>query len=163
MWESVYSILRGHVVKCDSGCWEWTGYTPRYGQMSVMVDGKTKTVKCHRWVYYAVNGLEYRPFTDTGVAVLHKCDNPPCCNPDHLFAGTQLDNMADAVSKGRHVSPPRGRGESHSHNKLTEFDVATIRIIYNPRIVTCRAISKVYGISEGMVWSVVSGASWTHI
>jgi len=125
-----------------AGCMEWNGYCERYGVLAV--DGKT--VKAHRFAWETF----YGPIP-AGMMVLHKCDNPPCCNPDHLFLGTQKDNMRDAKAKGRlKPIPPcpsdrRPRGESHwtktgggrfagpanNNAKLSEED---INIILNGRV-----------------------------
>lgn len=78
----------------ESGCWIWTGHirTNGYGAMSI----KSKLQYAHRISWELHNG----PIPE-GLFVLHKCDNPPCVNPDHLFIGTQKDNLQDAFKKGR--------------------------------------------------------------
>ena len=80
-------------------CLEWTGYTRAFGYGQLMVDGKC--VGTHRVAWTLANG----PIPD-GICVLHRCDNPPCCEPAHLFLGTAADNTADMIAKGRHRSPP---------------------------------------------------------
>ncbi len=77
-----------------AGCWEWTGATAYYGYGKVGLDGRTTRV--HRAVYEAIFG----PIPD-GLFVLHRCDNPPCFRPDHLFLGTAGDNFHDMLAKGR--------------------------------------------------------------
>lgn len=85
--------LWSRVTKGDN-CWEWTGARNHKGYGEIGADGRVQ--KAHRiaWV------LTYGPIHD-GVDVLHRCDNPPCCRPDHLFLGDDADNMADMVRKGR--------------------------------------------------------------
>ena len=78
----------------DSGCIEWTGATNGCGYGSIQVSGRMVLV--HRLAWELVND----PITD-GLCVLHRCDNPSCCNVDHLSLGTHADNMADMVTKGR--------------------------------------------------------------
>jgi hypothetical protein len=82
------------VVVHPGGCWEWRGRRmPKgYGKLN----RGTKTVYAHRLAFELRNG----PIPD-GLYVLHKCDNPPCINPDHLFLGTQADNVRDRDTKGR--------------------------------------------------------------
>lgn len=91
-WRRVFMPL------ADECCWEWTGYRDErgYGRLSSRVSGVTKTISAHRLSWQIYKG-EIPP----GLCVLHKCDNPPCVNPDHLFLGNQRDNMLDCSSKGR--------------------------------------------------------------
>ncbi len=83
------------VNKTDS-CWLWTGATSsaNYGQIRF---AKDKCVLTHRLAWEVTKGA-----IPDGLYVLHRCDNPPCCNPDHLFLGTAADNTADMMAKGRH-------------------------------------------------------------
>ncbi len=92
-------------------CWEWTRMrrqgTHPYGLLYV----NNRQRRAHRIAWELANG----PIPD-GIEVCHRCDNPPCCNPAHLFLGTQRDNMDDCVAKGRHISQnpePRSRGDDH--------------------------------------------------
>ena len=85
-------LFWSHVAKSD-GCWLWTaGLNRGYGAFAV----HRKDIGAHRYSWMLENG----PIPD-GLFVLHRCDNPPCVRPDHLFIGTQLDNMLDKMSKGR--------------------------------------------------------------
>lgn len=87
------------------GCWIWTGAPDKDGYGFLMVrpgDGKVSVVKAHRMAYER----EYGPIP-SGLCVLHRCDNPACVRPSHLFLGTQLDNLADMRAKGRAVEQKR--------------------------------------------------------
>ena len=84
----------------SSGCWEWTGHRDRKGYGSAW-DGETMT-RAHRVAYLVFVGE-----IPGGLFVLHRCDNPPCCNPEHLFLGTHLDNMEDMRNKGRSIKRQR--------------------------------------------------------
>jgi hypothetical protein len=79
-------------------CWPWTGATRSgYGCLTVKVDGKPKSRRAARMAWALANGRPLGP----GMMALHRCDNPPCCNPAHLYEGTAADNMADKVARGR--------------------------------------------------------------
>lgn len=96
-----------HVTKTESGCWEWKGCRIKgrgYGIVKRFVDGKKKYRKVHRVAYELAIG----PVPE-GLMVCHHCDNPPCINPEHLFAGTGSDNMSDCVKKGRYKSPAKAK------------------------------------------------------
>ena len=84
------------IEKCENGCWEWTGVRNWMGYGRVSRAGRITSA--HRIAYE----LSVAAIPD-GLSVLHRCDNPPCCNPDHLFVGTVRDNAKDAVAKGRYV------------------------------------------------------------
>lgn len=92
------------VNRKDGGCWEWAAgrFSYGYGAFKRRVDGAWKQQKAHRLAYEWLVG----PIPD-GLIVCHACDNPPCCNPDHLFLGTQLDNQRDMIAKGRKGIHPR--------------------------------------------------------
>lgn len=83
-----------HVAKTE-GCWEWTGSTSKKGYGKLNIGGVTKAA--HRFSYEIANG----PIPEK-LFVLHRCDNPPCVRPDHLFTGTNEDNVKDMMKKGRH-------------------------------------------------------------
>lgn len=89
-------------VKKSDGCWEWTGHVMSpdrpYGYFSV---GATQ-YRAHRWIFERLHGALPRD-----VYVCHRCDNPRCVRPNHLFSGTAKDNMQDCLRKGRHTSVPR--------------------------------------------------------
>jgi len=85
-----------YVIKHDDGCWEWTGGTQKPGYGKLGAGGGDNAAYAHRVSWE----IHYGPIPE-GMRVLHRCDNPPCTRPDHLFLGTQTDNMKDMWAKGR--------------------------------------------------------------
>ena len=99
LWTSVRSqALFWLQVKKTDGCWLWTGTRHRQGYGLLTVGGRP--LKAHRASFLLANG-----YLMTDMKVLHTCDNPPCVNPAHLRLGTQADNVADMVAKGRNRAP----------------------------------------------------------
>lgn len=92
------------VHKMDSGCWHFTGYINKagYGQIKII----NNVIHAHRASWILHNG-----HVPSGLLVCHKCDNPKCVNPDHLFLGTHKDNAIDMVIKGRHRMTVYGQPE----------------------------------------------------
>lgn len=89
--------------------------------------------------------------------VCHHCDNPPCVNPDHLFLGTQQENMADMKRKGRSKD---NRGIRNPKAKLTSLDVRAIRAIDKTGICTRKSISKAFGVNPSSISAVALGRTW---
>lgn len=139
-------------------CWEWTACRNErgYGQIRI---GR-RAVLAHRvsWIIH-FGGLS--PYIDSliSLCVLHKCDNPRCVNPSHLFLGTQQDNVVDKVKKGRQSSP---HGEESHLSKLTEEEVNKIRELYKVGT-SHKTIAKKFNISESNVGAIIRRETWTHI
>lgn len=133
-------------------CLEWTGKVDSQGYGSLRLAGYDKPRK-----YGKAHRLSYKNFFpewDGVLSVLHKCDNRRCWNPDHLFLGTQKDNMHDMVAKGRSQ-----KGSKHSQAKLTEEDVRSIRA----SILGSNALAKLYSISPSSVDQIRWGKTWRHV
>lgn len=141
----------------DDSCIEWTrgkcNNKGGYGAVRQTPTGKVDAV--HRVAYILSIGA-----IPEGLCVLHKCDNPPCFRPSHLFLGTRLDNNRDRKSKGR--SKPR-RGERHLSAKLTEEQVINIRQLYSTGEWPLRKLSYRYGLTRQSIWHIVKRLTWTHI
>lgn len=130
-------------------CWEWQGSRQHYGHGLMSVKGKH--LKTHRISYE----LHVGPIP-VGLCVRHKCDNPPCVNPDHLEVGTLADNNRDRDLRGRHV---KLENEAHGMHKLTDRQVATIRRLAEERAMTRIAIARQFGISEGYLYRLLKHES----
>lgn len=89
-------------VSTGNGCWTWSGGKDQDGYPVFTVGGRP--YRGHRWIWEELRGP-----IPAGMLICHRCDNPPCVNPDHLFLGTNSDNMLDAVGKGRLVPRYIGR------------------------------------------------------
>jgi hypothetical protein len=91
-----------------------------------------------------------------GLHILHRCDNPPCCNPDHLFAGTNLDNIRDKMEKGRQKG---NKGGDHPESKLKETDVINIFLSSE----SIKELAKQYNVEPCTISNIRNSRSWGHI
>ena len=126
-------------------CWEWTGTKFRgYGTITIGSRNLGKR-SVHRLAYELFIG----PIPD-GKCVLHHCDNPSCVNPEHLFLGTQADNLRDMTVKGRR------------HTKLAPSQVREIREQYQPgsRVFGSRALGRRYGVEHPTILAIINGVTW---
>lgn len=145
-------------VEKTKGCWNWSAATFHhgYGCFGVKVaDGKYKTRYAHRLAYEELVG----PIVD-GLFVLHKCDNRRCVNPEHLFLGTQVDNMRDCSAKGRKPGK-RLFGEENYAAKLSDAKIKIIR--YVGKSLSQQRLGDVFGVSQTMIGCVLRGKSWPHV
>lgn len=144
-------------VQRTHACWLWTGSTDGrgYGQLSSM--HAKSPVKAHRVSWELANG----PIPD-GLSVLHACDTPGCVRPDHLFVGTQRDNMRDAAEKGRTSPIPVRKGVAHHNAKLNQRKVRRIRAMYRAGE-TQTAIAEAMNVTQTCVSLVLSGKTWSHV
>lgn len=132
-------------------CWIWTGSKQHFGHGECRImNGKTAA---HR-VAWVLAGNEI----PDGLCVLHKCDNPPCVNPAHLFVGTRGDNSRDMLAKGRNVAP---RGERCAAAKLTSQQVLEIRRRFGQE--SAINLGRVFGINRRTVYKLVKKLRWKHL
>lgn len=131
-------------------CWVWKGHCRNFGHGTFWAN-KQKTSP-HRYSYTLHNGP-----IPSGLGVLHKCDTPGCCRPDHLFLGDQSANMQDAASKGRTT-----QGTKNSRAKLTEDQVREIRqlVASGERR---ESVATKFGLSKNAVTPIVNGTGWKHV
>lgn len=153
MDEGLGERLFGNARVSDSGCWVWQKGKTSRGYGEIWIDGKVKLTHRVAWE------LCVAPLSE-GQKVLHDCDNPPCINPAHLQAGTQADNMADMVAKGRQGKGPVFLGENNPSAKLTKFQVERIRLLFSTGEVSKTDIGRVFGISDTQVGNIVKRKHW---
>jgi len=136
-------------INPTTGCIEWVGYRNEHGYGRISIG--ERMVLAHRVAWETTNG----PIPEE-LRVLHKCDNPQCVNPEHLFLGTQADNIADMNIKGRQVSP---KGEKSGVAKLTEENIRKIRA--DDRILA--KVAKDYGVTLSAISKIKNRISWSHV
>jgi hypothetical protein len=132
----------------NSGCWLWTGHLG-WGGYGHFNWAKNKPIKAHR-----ASWLLFIGEIPQSMHVLHKCDNRACCNPDHLFLGTNNDNVADKVAKNR-----QSKGERSSLSKLNSALVLEIRSSSE----TDRGIGKRLGVGKSVVNLIRNRKAWRHV
>jgi hypothetical protein len=138
----------------DNDCWTWQKSRLKSGHGVTWFD--SKHVMAHRIAYF----YEFGVMPIRGLVVMHKCDNPPCCNPRHLILGTQAENNADRDMKGR----GRGlmeRGSKHPNAKLTEDQVLDIRSD-KTRGAGARMARK-YEMTKTAISAIRNRKVWTHV
>jgi HNH endonuclease len=145
-------------VKKTDGCWVWTAKLDShgYGMSATGARGARRYTGAHRQSWKLTFGD-----IPEGLCVLHRCDNPPCVNPGHLFLGTQGENIDDMHAKGR-ASGGSMKGERNPASKLTERQVAEIRALYVPRKITHRQLARDYGVSATAIQEVISRKKWAE-
>jgi hypothetical protein len=141
--------------KSDDECWEWVGAKNKQGYGKIGYFGGF--IATHRYSWLLHNGS-----IPDGLWVLHTCDNPPCCNPKHLFLGNHQDNMDDRQRKGRqphtcHI------GSKNPHAKLNEQKVRTLREMYASGKYTQLELSNIFGIAWKYVSEITRNNFWKNV
>ena len=143
-------------VRSDNECWPWIAALEGHGYGAFMMPGNS-VFRAHRLAAHLMLGP-----IPVGMHVCHKCDNPPCCNPSHLFFGTRFDNFQDCSKKGRTCLqryPHLARGASNNAAKLTVEQVMQIRM----KTESITKTASRFSISVTHVKSIRSGKSWSHL
>jgi hypothetical protein len=141
-----------HYLVQPSGCWFWTMEMSPNGYGHAWFQGRTELA--HRLSYMLAKG----PIA-AGLLVCHTCDNRQCVNPEHLWLGTQKENLQDAARKGRRKYCP---GEKNGHAKLTEQAVLFCRMVCGGEI-TQTYLAKHYGVAVSAISRAISGKRWKHL
>jgi hypothetical protein len=148
----------------DSGCWEWTGCFTKFGYG--WVNYRSLPQLTHRLAWKILVGK-----IPDGLCVLHACDNPPCCNPSHLWLGTRTDNAADKVRKGRQPSGDRSgarlhpesiaRGEQRRHKLVASQVLDVYRRAHAGE--KHSVIADEFGVSTSLISNIKRHKNWRHL
>ena len=152
-----------------AACWPWKAGKLERGYGNFWMYGKPSW-RSHRVAFVIKNG----PLS-SDKEVCHSCDNPSCCNPAHLFAGSHTENIVDMFKKGR-GNPASGaangsikfpellmRGEDNSAHKLTENEVIEIRLRFETGRETLRGMAREFKVSKSTIKSIVVRKTWRHV
>lgn len=144
------TCFESKIFHSPDGCWLWVGATSDRGYGHLKVGDKY--ISAHRYSYMIHKG-------EIGnMNVCHACDVRLCVNPDHLFLGTQKNNIDDMIKKGR------GRiGQQRANNKLSPDQVIAIRQEYEPRINSFAKLARRNKISIGTVQAIIENKTWKHL
>lgn len=140
-------------------CWVWKAARSEAGGYGVLRWNARKEY-AHRLAYEMRNGP-----VPPGLFVLHKCDNPPCCNPNHLFAGTAKVNTDDARTKGRLRGNP-AKGREHAQAILNDDQVRAIRERYTvakKKRGLQSQLGREFGVTQSAIWRIVNNKNWVHL
>ena len=146
-WEKV-------AIERPNDCWEWQAGCNSSGYGLVYINGHKSEVS-NRLTWWLTRGEIPDLF-----CVLHKCDNRKCCNPNHLFLGTYLDNIMDRHEKGRDGWL---EGEDHPGAKLTDEDVKEIRHLYSTGNYTQQEIAKGFPVGRSQIANILCGLEWKNV
>ena len=143
------------ITAIEDKCWEWQGSFRRggYGQFSITKNGICLNFSASRLSFVLTNGFAGQK------VVCHKCDNPKCVNPKHLFLGTPKDNTQDMLAKNRHISQ---KGSEHHKSVFTEKQVICIRQEHANGL-SLAELAKKYKTKRPYIYDLVHRRRWKHI
>lgn len=139
-------------------CWPWIGSgraVRGYCYRRIEPKRDSKRTGVHRMAYALHHGILVQSIK---LQILHRCDNPPCCNPAHLFVGNTKDNMVDCVSKGR-MHP----GEKHGNSRYTDNQIREFLLELAEGKSLLSNVARKHGIEEHQAWWIAKRRSWKHV
>lgn len=139
-----------------NGCWLWIGRINKDGYGLITIGSRRDDSKAQALAHRAMFAMKVQSIKG-GQQVLHRCDSPGCVNPEHLFLGTQADNVADMVAKQR-----QQRGSRNGHAKLTEQNVRVIRKLLVGGV-SKPEIGRRFGVDRSVISMISSGKRWRHV
>lgn len=134
-----------------TSCWLWDGYVQSGGYGQIEISGTL-------WLAHRLSWTLHRGKIPAGLLVLHTCDTPRCCNPDHLFLGTPADNVADMIAKGR-MCADRSYAKRPRHRVLSDDAVRAILSSSE----SLSALARLHGVARGTIWNIRVGKSKKHL
>lgn len=154
-WDELPERFRNKVrVAGPDECWEWTAHRGFDGYGIYVPGPERGNARAHRYAFERTIG----PIPLDTLCVLHRCDNPSCVNPKHLFLGTRGTNVRDCTRKGR-----RARGEKNPAAKLQQKQVEMIRSLWVGMEVQQRYLARLYGVTSRVVFDIVHRHKWRHV
>jgi hypothetical protein len=136
-------------------CWPFKGYRNKEGYGRVSIAGKL--MLAHRVAWILTNGpIPKSKASKHGTVVMHRCDNPACCNPKHLRLGTQRENIADRKTKGRDGNH---KGTAHGKAKFTDAQILMIRASEE----SGAELARQFGVSRTCIWQIRHRKNWSHV
>lgn len=148
-----YFLERVEITSLEH-CWQWKLSTGSHGYGQLFWDGRVQTA--HRFSYHLFRG-------DPGkLQINHKCGNKRCCNPAHIYAGTQLENFKDMLQHGTHVPPPLLKGEQIGNAALTDQQASEIKQALLAGS-TRQALATQYGVSVSTVSLISRNLRYAHV
>jgi hypothetical protein len=158
-WDEPKFIARffSHVDKSDSdGCWWWMGSKELCGYGVMGVGYRLR--RAHRISFCIYHQRNIQP----NMVIRHTCDHPACVNPLHLIEGTQAENVADMVERGRSRGKSDQYGEKNSYAKLTREKVRLIKNMLRDGF-TQSSIGKLFGVCQGCIHKIANGETWVAV
>lgn len=153
----VCNFYRHFIIDDGDKCWNWQGSVRGYNHYGECTAHRPGTP---RFIREAAHRLSYKIHygnIPTNMDVCHKCDNPRCVNPGHLFLGSRKDNMQDCLKKGRFII-----GSKHKHAKLTEDVVREARLL-KIEGTTYDVLEKKYNVNRMTLHAAITGKTWRHV
>lgn len=136
-------------VDKSGDCWLWTAGTDRRGYGKFRIN--YRHYRTHRFAWEDTHGT-----IDADLCVCHRCDNPPCVNPAHLFLGTHTENHEDMVAKGRHP-----KGTTHGMAKLNQKEADEIRDRYRAGGISQAQLAREHGVTQALISLVILRKTWS--
>jgi hypothetical protein len=143
-------------IKKQDGCWIWQGAKTSSGYGVIRINGQ------QHYAHRLVNRIFNETSTQKKPFVCHKCHEPSCVNPEHLYLGSHEDNMEDAKDNGE-IGKSRLIGEDHGTSKLTKNNVLEIRNKYETGDYTHQQLADEYNIGRSQIGKILRGENWQHV